>query len=254
VRFMWTHATTANSGPSVWGIVGLGWLGQAFAKELQSHQQNFWGTHRSDFNFETDPFPQMACDYLLVNTPPLNSLSTGDYVGKIILGESSRLFFVSSTSVYSANQGVVTESTPPSCGDGASAKWLSEVENRLRDRFEKQLTIVRPGGLIGGQRHPVFYLGGRSGLPGGLDPVNLIHRKDLIAILMALTQHPEVLLVNAVAPAHPSKSEYYGLWAQKLGLPVPGYLATSTSTRRVDSDVTHTLIDSWHCAMLDRLD
>jgi NAD dependent epimerase/dehydratase family enzyme len=70
--------------------------------------------------------------------------------------------------------------------------------------------VVRFGGLIGEDRHPVKFLSGRKNVEQPDSPVNLIHQNDCIGILLTLIEkeiYGEVF--NAVAPSHPTRKTYY---------------------------------------------
>lgn len=236
-----------------WGIIGLGWLGSAVAEKLELNSVPFWGTHRSDFNWEKDAFPELLCDVLLLNTPPLVSLPPDLFVAKIPKGKYQRIIFISSSSVYGLAEGTITEASTP-VPHTASAKWLYAVETQLKESFQKELTLIRPGGLIGGNRHPAFQLAGRSNLPGGLTPINLIHRDDLTEIiyqLSLLTEPPT--LVNAVAPHHPSRQSYYETWAQRLKLPSIHFTSEESHQKVISSDVLPGFNYQWKVPLLDRL-
>ena len=85
-------------------------------------------------------------------------------------------------------------------------------------------TVIRFGGLIGPNRHPVTMLSGRQELSNGNHPVNLIHLDDCIRIIIAVLQNSwwnETF--NGVYPEHPTKQEYYTSEAHKRGLQIPDY-------------------------------
>lgn len=237
----------------VWGIIGLGWLGSALAQQLEQAGQLFWGTHRGDFDWLKDRFPEDFCDVLFLNTPPLLSLDPEDYVGKIPIQKGQRIIFISSTSVYGSQSGEVVESTLPQ-PLSESQNWLCKVEQSLLEKFKDQVVVIRPGGLIGGARHPVYYLAGCKLLADGLAPVNLIHREDLLKIIMTVAQAPSPpSLINAVAPFHPSRADYYSGWARKLGLPEMSFRQEAKNAKLVKSEVLAIIHTDWNCPLLDRL-
>jgi NAD dependent epimerase/dehydratase family enzyme len=84
--------------------------------------------------------------------------------------------------------------------------------------------VVRFGGLIGEDRHPVKFLSGRKNVEQPDSPVNLIHQNDCIGILLTLIEkeiYGEVF--NAVAPSHPTRKTYYTKMALSFGLPLPEF-------------------------------
>ncbi len=236
-----------------WGIIGLGWLGLELSKAFDKNSNCFWGTHTEDFNFVTGVFPESPCDILFLSTPTLLALVPKKFVEKILLDSKSKLIFISSTSVYGSNTGKITEFTKPK-PISKNGQWLLEVENHLVNTFSDRVQIIRPGGLIGGQRHPINHLAGRVGIPDGNSAINLIHRLDLINIILQLAKTElHIPVLNAVAPAHPCKKDYYRDWADKLNLPRPLFEETMTNSRQIDSDFLPSLYSGWQCPNLDFL-
>ncbi|MBL7556119.1 MAG: SDR family NAD(P)-dependent oxidoreductase [Bdellovibrionaceae bacterium] len=237
---------------TTWGIIGLGWLGSELATEL--HKQNYktWGTHSKDFNFQTDPFPELSFDVLFLNTPPLPHIPAKAYADKIPKVPGSKIIFISSTSVYGQDQERVTESSIPK-PTSESALWLASVESLLFTKFGNALTVIRPGGLIGGQRHPVFSLSRKAEIPNGDAVINLIHRQDLIGICRVAASVTEIPIINAVTPYHPRKKDYYSQWAAQLNLPKLNFSTLSESSRQIDSAVLPKLYRDWICPRLDFL-
>jgi hypothetical protein len=146
------------------------------------------------------------------------------------------------------NSQTVTEATPVS-PETISARWLVEVEDLLRLRFSEKLTVIRPGGLIGGERHPIKSLSGKTGVSGGNEKINLIHREDLIGIITNIP--PKLGLVHAVAPFHPLKADYYREWANKLELPSPTFTESNFGAREIHSTVLNAFYKYWKCPRLD---
>jgi len=235
-----------------WGIVGLGWLGAALAEHLRALGIAVWGTHRDTFSLGRDPFPERDCEVLFLNTPPITSLPPSEFVAQIVLRDKTKLIFVSSTSVFGQEQGSCTEVTLP-CPTTANGKWLGEVEERLKIQFSDRLLILRPGGLIGGDRHPVFSLSRAGQAKGGDEPVHLIHRKDLIEIIVTAEHSFVGNLINVVTPFHPTKSQYYSDWAQRLNLPPIQFSPSASSRRKIASTVLPDLYPNWICPRLDFL-
>lgn len=173
---------------------------------------------------------------LIINIPPgLRGSSSENFVRKMQLLHSEikrydvkRLIFVSSTSVYGNLQGEVTEQTLPEPAT-ESGKQLLAVENIFRAGDNLDNTIVRFGGLIGDDRHPITMLSGKTGLTNGDAYINLIHRNDCIKILEhVITEQWWGQILNGVYPYHPSKNLYYTSEAYKRGLKPPLYSVEDT--------------------------
>lgn len=216
-----------------WGIVGLGWLGHELSEVLKGRGECCWGTHRSDFTFGKDSFPDDPASILFLNTPPLTELNPRTFADEIS-SEATQIIFISSTSVYGNLKGVCTEDTLPA-PQTKRAQWLVEVEKQLLDRFDQKLLIIRPGGLIGEDRHPVYSIPKDRELEGGKDVVNLIHRKDLIEIIIRSSNLGFTGILNAVSPEHPEKGSYYCEMATRLGLDIPLYKDSSKNSKEVNS-------------------
>ncbi|WP_422082363.1 SDR family oxidoreductase [Ulvibacterium sp.] len=233
-------------------IMGCGWLGLPLAKSFVDEGHTVHGSTTSEEKLPVlekegiRPFlislseegpkgPVLHflrdVDSIIINVPPkLRGGNRENYIEKIrglynaIKASSVRqIVFVSSTSVYGDIDGEVTEDTVPKPVT-ESGRQLLVTEDIFRNDSELQTTIVRFGGLIGPNRHPVTMLSGRIGLVNGTAPINLIHLDDCINILKTIIGQGwwnEVF--NAVYPDHPPKAEYYAAEAEQRGIPAPDY-------------------------------
>ena len=232
--------------------MGCGWLGTALAKTLLAQGYQVKGTttssdkldalsdlgitafliqlHENEIYGNLPPFLK-DLDILVVNIPPrLRKVGAENYVKKMRLllqyvqkARIRQLLFVSSTSVYGNTEGEITEDTPPN-PITTSGKQLLEAEMLFSTQNSLASTIIRFGGLIGGSRHPVFHLSGKTGLRNGEELINLIHREDCIHMMSTIIRQGywnEVF--NGVYPYYPTKSAYYTAEAAKRKLPLPAY-------------------------------
>ena len=187
-------------------------------------------------------------EILIINIPPkLRGDSGENFVAKIqniipFIEKSSveKMIFVSSTSVFedSSELRTVSEETIPN-PDTESGKQLLEAEQLLQSNSNFQTTILRFGGLIGDDRHPIKFLAGRKDIenPNGL--INLIHQIDCIGIIEEIIKKglrqaqsdnwDSNEVFNAVAPFHPTRKEYYTQKAIELNLPSPEFDESKTS-------------------------
>ncbi|GGC82352.1 epimerase [Flavobacterium lutivivi] len=143
-----------------------------------------------------------------------------------------KVIFVSSTSVYGeialenaqGEKNSITEKILPN-PDTESGKQLLEVEKILQSNTHFKTTIVRFGGLIGNDRHPIYFLAGRKNIENPEAPINLIHLEDCIGIIHEILRYAQNdnLVLNAVAPFHPSRKKFYSEKAIELNLPLPEF-------------------------------
>ena len=235
-------------------IMGLGWLGLPLALKLQQIGISPIGTtthidkkkrieeafHIPTHLFELPlkGFEDLKSQWddietLIINFPPqgsknLNEGSLHQFLEILTLEfpSTKRLIFVSSTSVFGPEQGLVNEESTPH-PESIGGIELYQAEQMLLNNH-KNLTIVRPGGLIGGERHPIKYLAGRSDVPGGFSRVHLVFREDLIDLIINLISHPDAVrhapkIIHAFSPLKLNKADYYESMAVKFELKPPKF-------------------------------
>ncbi|MGB5983546.1 MAG: NAD(P)H-binding protein [Nonlabens sp.] len=248
------------------GVLGCGWLGKALAKVLIQNGNSVRGTVRRENQMEDlkslgiEPFfinltPKKLygevaeflkdLDVLIISLPPGTRKNP-----KYEFEESIRLFlafvevyrvpkiiFISSTSVFKESIEIPTYTenfTPNSTSQ--SARHLIAAEKLIQD-FDAQTTIVRPGGLIGDDRHPVNYLAGKKNLKNPNAPVNLVNRDyliDLIIEIIVKDLSPE--FIHAISEDHESRKEYYQREAKKRSLELPQFVEESSSSgKKIES-------------------
>jgi nucleoside-diphosphate-sugar epimerase len=182
---------------------------------------------------------------LIIDIPPkLRGNSNENFVGKIeklipFIEKSSveNVLFISSTSVYGDTSSFdcaqddtlsVTEETK-TCPDTESGKQLIQAEQLLQSNSNFKTTILRFGGLIGEDRHPIKFLAGRKNIENPNAPINLIHQQDCIGIILEILRQAQNDKLernetfNAVTPFHPSRKEYYTQKAIDLNLDLPEF-------------------------------
>lgn len=146
-----------------------------------------------------------------------------------------KVLFVSSTSVYGDENDLITEETIPD-PETESGKQLFLSEKMLQENRNFETTILRFGGLIGEDRHPVKFLAGKENLENPDAPVNLIHQNDCIQIIEEIINQSKWNEVfNAVAPSHPSREEYYTQKAIEKHLTVPKFSSGKSGIKKIIS-------------------
>lgn len=233
-------------------ILGCGWLGLPLAKALlqkgfsingsttseekcivlenlgiNSFLINIGSKNRID---KIDTFLKES-KILIVNIPPKGrENSQENFVDKIEIlipfiekSHIEKVLFVSSISIYGDNNSVIAEETEPHPAT-ENGKQLLKTEQLLQKNSNFKTTILRFGGLIGEDRHPIHFLSGRKNLENPKAPINLIHQKDCIGIIQKIIELDcwnETF--NAVAPFHPNREEYYTQKAIDLKLALPEF-------------------------------
>lgn len=233
-------------------ILGCGWLGLPLAKALLEKGLSVNGSTTSTEKLsimensgiqpflirlgsnkitgEIETFLEES-KILIIDIPPkLRGNSNDDFVGKIATiipyiekSTIENVLFISSTSVYGDNNSVVTEETEPH-PETESGRQLILAEQLLQSNPNFKTTLLRFGGLIGEDRHPVKFLAGRENLENPKAPINLIHQKDCIGIILKIIKKEcwdETF--NAVAPFHPTREDYYTKKARDLNLALPKF-------------------------------
>ncbi|MET3028335.1 SDR family oxidoreductase [Flavobacterium sp. UW10123] len=249
-------------------VLGCGWLGFPLAKALIAKGNSVNGSTTSEnklpilkdggispflVTVESESVSENIVDFLaereilIIDIPP--KLRTVDpssekkaFVEKIknlipFIEKSTvkKVLFVSSTSVYGDDNGLVTEETIPN-PDTESGKQLVLAEKLLQENQNFETTILRFAGLIGEDRHPVKFLAGKENLENPDAPVNLIHQNDCIDIIEAIINQSKWNEVfNAVAPYHPTREEYYIQKALEMNLTSPKFNSKKSNIQKVIS-------------------
>lgn len=173
---------------------------------------------------------------LIIDVPPkLRGSATENFVSKIknVIPFIEKLavenvLFISSTSVYGEDNLIVTEETKLN-PDTESGKQLVQAEQLLQSNSNFKTTILRFGGLIGEDRHPVKFLAGRKNIENPNAPINLIHQYDCIGIILKIIESNSWNeTFNAVTPFHPNRKEYYTQKATELNLDLPEFIAENS--------------------------
>ena len=265
-------------------ILGCGWLGLPLAKSLLSKGYEVKGSTTSESKLEVlknagiSPFQiQLEEDQiignmeeflketnvLVIDIPPglrretsssnemsfINKVKT--FIPFIEKSDVQKVIFVSSTSVYGDSFPIVeiTEDTQPN-PDTESGKQLVIAETLLQSNPHFKTTVIRFGGLLGDDRHPVKFLAGRTNVENPVAPVNMIQREDCIGIIEKILKQVQYdnwewnQTFNAVAPQHPTRKAYYYKKAELFNLPLPTFAENSESKGKIiSSKKVETILD-----------
>ena len=258
-------------------ILGCGWLGLPLAKSLLSKGYEIKGSTTSESKLEVlknagiSPFQIQLEEHqingtiedflketnvLVIDIPPrlrkvILSSDEMSFVNKVktlipFIEKSGiqKVIFVSSTSVYGDGFPIVeiTEDTKPN-PDTESGKQLVIAETLLQSNLHFKTTVIRFGGLLGDDRHPIKFLAGRTNVENPDAPVNMIEREDCIGIIEKILKYSETSeqhdnwgeTFNAVAPQHPTRKAYYHKKAEIFNLPLPTFAEDSESEGKIIS-------------------
>ncbi|QXP56300.1 NAD(P)H-binding protein [Cellulophaga sp. HaHa_2_95] len=246
------------------GILGCGWLGLPLAKSLIASNYPVKGSttseakliHLTELGIEASKIVLSEkgiigsidgfltkIETLIINVPPkLRGTNKENFVAKmehllqkIEASAVEHIIFVSSTAVYGEVDGVVTEQTIPAPATESGIQLLAS-EDIFKNHSSFKTTIIRFGGLVSEDRHPVTMLVKKEGLKNGEMPVNLIHRDDCIRIIKkVIEENWSSVIINGVYPEHPTKKEYYSEVALQRGLNMPDYEADKTKKGKIIS-------------------
>jgi nucleoside-diphosphate-sugar epimerase len=254
-------------------ILGCGWLGLPLAKSLLSKGYEVKGSTTSESKLDVLkntgilPFQIQLEEHqiigniedflketnvLVIDIPPGLRRETSSYNEMTFVNKIEKLIpyieksgiqkvlFVSSTSVYADSFPIVeiTEETKPN-PDTESGKQLAITERHLQSNPHFKTTIIRFGGLLGDDRHPITFLAGKTNVENPDAPVNLIQREDCIGIIEKILNQVEYDIwgetFNAVAPQHPTRKAYYQKKAELFNLPLPTFAEHSESKGKMIS-------------------
>ncbi|HAR67875.1 MAG TPA: NAD(P)-dependent oxidoreductase [Lentisphaeria bacterium] len=243
-------------------ILGCGWLGTALGATLAADGWQVRGStmHLDRFDalraHHIDPVQLIvdaagvwpACDAfwqsnaLIISIPPGRRTDAvvgfADRIRAVCRAWSAppeQVILLSSTSVYAATNRPVSEGeiNPSHVRLKPSGRALLEAEAVIADAAA-HATILRLAGLIGPDRHPGRFLAGKKNVAGGDVPVNLVHRRDCVAIItQILAESHKGEVFNVVADAHPTRREYYVRAAERLGLPPPSFANSENESWKI---------------------
>ncbi|WPO79982.1 NAD-dependent epimerase/dehydratase family protein [Flavobacterium sp. KACC 22761] len=257
-------------------ILGCGWLGFPLAKKLIEKGNSINGSTTSEnklailkdsginpflVTLESESISESInaflseSEILIIDIPPKLRAINADSEKKVFVekiknlipfiekSEIKKVLFVSSTSVYGDDNSIITEETIPN-PETESGRQLFLTENLLQENQNFETTILRFGGLIGEDRHPVKFLAGKENLENPDAPINLIHLNDCIGIIEEIINQSKWSEVfNAVAPFHPTREEFYSQKAIKMNLPEPKFSSEKSNIQKViSSEKTETVL------------
>ena len=253
------------------GVLGCGWLGLAFAKKAiergygvnatsttPSKKQKLQPTQITPFLLEVNEneingenlFFNDVSTLIIAIPPGLRKNPNRNFdkiIGQVITKikgfKIKKVVFLSSTSVYGFQEEKITEESP-TLGGTSSAIQLLISEKMLLESEEFETCVIRLGGLMGPKRHPVYSLSLKNNLPNPDSPINFIHQRDAVEIILKLieTWQPNEIY-NAVTPFHPSRKNYYTEMASIANISPPDFQPEGTVRGKISSQKVRDKID-----------
>lgn len=257
-------------------ILGCGWFGLHLAQTLITAGFTVKGSTTSNDKLavlkETGIIPFLLdlsapivktdflnCEVLIIAVPPkARSGQAGNYVPAmqrlveaITFYGIKQVIFISATSVYGDHNAEVDEHTMPA-PDTLSGEVLVTAENLFRNAEAFQTTILRFAGLVGPGRDPGRFFAGKTDIANGLAPVNLLHQVDATGICRAVIEQSRYgYTINACAPHHPTRNDFYTKAAERAGLALPQFRLEKLQWKIVNSVYVEALlgyefeVDNW---------
>ncbi len=248
-------------------ILGCGWLGLPLGKRLLElgFKINGSTTSESKLNLlaevnispfllqirdneisgDLDSF--LCSETLLINIPYRQTASDISVYEKLTASVKrssvDKVIFISSTSVYTNLNRIVSESENIS---PANSNKLYEIENLINTgESDYKTTILRFAGLFGKNRNPAKFFEPGKILKDSGEKVNLIHLDDCIGIIEAvINQNKWGNIFNCCATTHPAKKDFYTKAARDIGVEPPKFIRTNNiSFKIVDNSKVKTELD-----------
>ena len=224
-------------------ILGCGWLGLPLGKYLVENGHSVRGSTTSESKLSLlseigiEPFllnfsPQIEGDnldnflnseILIICIPPRAGKFGEDFhvqqieslIKYLPSSTIKSIIYTSSTSVYPDLNREMTEDDKV-----IENHALIKVENLLKS-LPQNVTILRCGGLMGGERIPAKYFAGKT-INTGKIPVNYVHQEDVVQIITMISEQEFWnQTFNVVSPEHPIREEIYLKNCEEFGFEKP---------------------------------
>lgn len=216
-------------------LLGYGWIGKALSNRLLEnttnpiHRDPIHISHTDPHHIKTSISPSkirtfhinlpstitpsfFKCDVLIITipfkrqfNPPTLYLNQIKSILPFITGVS-QLIFTSSTMIYKPTNSWVNENSP--IDNTPRATTLHQVETILQSLPGVKTSILRLGGLFGPGREIGKFVHRKSQIIAH-HPVNFIHQKDVIDVMISLIQSPYHGILNVVSNHHPKRHDLY---------------------------------------------
>lgn len=212
-------------------IIGLGWLGEAAALRLKSRGYSLWGTVRTYkkakalqskglFTYvlrlpdRSASLPGLNPRVLIYTLPPRGGQERSEQMiqDAIRMAEQASVeaaIYISSTSVYTSQEGWVDESDAQDVESRHSGARMKRLEDQW-GTASFPTTVLRLGGLFGPDREPGRFMKNRE-ISNPNQYVNMTEQKDAVtAIYRVLELDLWGKTLNIVSNNYEKRAEFYG--------------------------------------------
>ena len=209
-------------------ILGCGWLGTELALALIDKGYSVYGSTTSKIKVnklkgvtpflidiskrENDYSEFLSSEILIISITSKNIIDFKILINRIEKSEVKKVIFISSTSVYSNSNCLVTEETE------TNNSPLAQIEKLFKSNPFFESTIIRFGGLFGYDRKPGNFIKSGEKIENPEGYINFIHRDDCIQIIeQIIIENIWNEVLNACVDNHPKRRAFYIKEAAKLG-------------------------------------
>jgi len=235
-------------------VIGAGWLGLPLARSLRHNGVQVSAsattaegvaklTNQGLHSFQlalpkiSNSEPLINCQSLVICIPPRLRQGKTDYPENIeaLIARAEQsdsaienVLLLSTTAVYNGLSGDIDENAQLDM-DADKVAILNRAEKIVLNAKVKNRGVLRLAGLLAEDRHPGRFFSKGRAIPNPNSVVNLIHRDDVIGIIMCYLSQlvcgnsslcgPQI--INAAAPNHPNRGVFYRRAAAAAGLPNP---------------------------------
>lgn len=227
-------------------ILGCGWLGIPLAKQLISLGHLVKGSTRSNLKVEKlkvegilpyvidlkqldnrlDAF--LCSEVLIIAITDKKIEHYFNLISSIEKSPITKVLFISSTSVYDNNDGVINENS--SLNDSP----LVQIESLFQSNSNFKSTILRFSGLLGYDRKPGNFFSAKAIIKNPEAYVNMIHQDDCISIIENIfLQDAWGFTFNASTDSHPTRRDFYTKEISKTGRNTPLFDENSDNNYKI---------------------
>lgn len=242
-------------------VIGCGYVGLPLAIRLVELGHEVWGARRSP---DTGELAKHGIKPLAMDiSKPISLAENFDWVVNLVSSSKGgpeeyrqvylegnrnlaawakehpvkKLVYSSSTSVYGQTDGSSVKENSPAEPATETSRILLEAERALLDAAPAVPSVVlRVAGIYGPDRGHLFqqYLRNESKIPGKGDRIiNMIHRDDLIGVIIAALKSGRPGEIYNVVDDEPVQLVHFYRWlSETLGKWMPPFVAEETAPER----------------------